>query len=347
MIRAQFVDHQLGLVRESCQHNRGSTAGCLGRRPLDRDHIAARRRQCRQQSPLSRIALLLCLAGSGHAPDPCVPILAARGKARPIGVHVHRPQLLLLVLLLLVLLLLRAGTQPERLACLCVCVCARARARASVNRSVSWAALLATGVHHKRQGGEGDVAGLHWPPRVKMSLRHITPVTSPSLPRTHNKSREKWAAFSSNTTSPSPSRWPTRSSAYAFPLFAWIFYLWGLICLLFSCAQIKYGEIIELLLAAGYFRARIASLSPFDRVIGGLAWGLTNSAVDVDVDVVFVENSSIGQRMYVPSLSCPGSTRVCFFCLAPSRKRSFVLCRDSSARMRSSLTRYPPRCRLS
>jgi len=151
-----------------------------------------------------------------------------------------------------------------------VCVCVRARARASVNRSVSWAALLATGVHHKRQGGEGDVAGLHWPPRVKMSLRHITPVTSPSLPRTHNKSREKWAAFSSNTTSPSPSRWPTRSSAYAFPLFAWIFYLWGLICLLFSCAQIKYGEIIELLLAAGYFRARIASLSPFDRVIGGV-----------------------------------------------------------------------------
>ena len=62
--------------------------------------------------------------------------------------------------------------------------------------------------------------------------------------------------------------------------------------------QAKYLDIIELLVAAGYFRARISSLSPFDRVIGGLAWCLTNSAVDVDVDVVFVENSTIGQKMY-------------------------------------------------
>ena len=62
--------------------------------------------------------------------------------------------------------------------------------------------------------------------------------------------------------------------------------------------QAKYLDIVELLVAAGYFRARISSLSPFDRVIGGLAWCLTNSAVVVDVDVVFVENSSVGQRMY-------------------------------------------------
>jgi len=61
--------------------------------------------------------------------------------------------------------------------------------------------------------------------------------------------------------------------------------------------QVKYGEIIELLLAAGYFRARISTLSPFDRVIGGLAWCLTNSAVDVDIDVVFIENATIGQKM--------------------------------------------------
>lgn len=61
--------------------------------------------------------------------------------------------------------------------------------------------------------------------------------------------------------------------------------------------QAKYVEIIELLLAAGYFRARINTLSPFDRVIGGMAWCLTNSAVDVDVDVIFIENATIGQKM--------------------------------------------------
>lgn len=77
--------------------------------------------------------------------------------------------------------------------------------------------------------------------------------------------------------------------------------------------RIKYGEIIELLVAAGYFRARISSLSPFDRVIGGMAWCLTNSAVDVDVDVVFIENSTIGQKITLsekiiralPRLKCP------------------------------------------
>jgi hypothetical protein len=69
--------------------------------------------------------------------------------------------------------------------------------------------------------------------------------------------------------------------------------------------QAKYLDIIELLVAAGYFRARISSLSPFDRVIGGLAWCITNSAVEADVDVVFVENSSIGQRMYATQRSLP------------------------------------------
>ena len=37
-------------------------------------------------------------------------------------------------------------------------------------------------------------------------------------------------------------------------------------------AQQRYDEIVELLLAAGYFRARIATLSPFDKVVGGKAW---------------------------------------------------------------------------
>lgn len=40
-----------------------------------------------------------------------------------------------------------------------------------------------------------------------------------------------------------------------------------------------YGEIVELLLSAGYFRARISGLSPFDKVIGGLAWAITASSI--------------------------------------------------------------------
>jgi hypothetical protein len=34
-------------------------------------------------------------------------------------------------------------------------------------------------------------------------------------------------------------------------------------------------------------------------VIGGMAWSITASNVDVDVDVFFQENATIGQRMYV------------------------------------------------
>ncbi len=40
--------------------------------------------------------------------------------------------------------------------------------------------------------------------------------------------------------------------------------------------QKKYEEILELLLAAGYFRARIKGLRPFDKVIGGLTWSIMN-----------------------------------------------------------------------
>jgi len=52
-----------------------------------------------------------------------------------------------------------------------------------------------------------------------------------------------------------------------------------------------------MLLAGGYFRARIAALSPFDKVVGGMVWSITGSGVDVDVDIIFTENSTIGQRI--------------------------------------------------
>lgn len=61
--------------------------------------------------------------------------------------------------------------------------------------------------------------------------------------------------------------------------------------------SVKLDEIVELLLAAGYFRARIKGLSPFDKVVGGMTWCLTASNVDVDVDLLFQENSTIKQKI--------------------------------------------------
>ncbi|KAL6063299.1 Coiled-coil domain-containing protein 93 [Balamuthia mandrillaris] len=59
----------------------------------------------------------------------------------------------------------------------------------------------------------------------------------------------------------------------------------------------KYEEIIEMLLAAGYFRARISALSDFDKIVGGLAWCITASNVEVDVDLFFEEEAQIGQKI--------------------------------------------------
>jgi DNA polymerase III sliding clamp (beta) subunit (PCNA family) len=38
------------------------------------------------------------------------------------------------------------------------------------------------------------------------------------------------------------------------------------------------------LLLAGYFRIRIASLKAFDKVIGGIAWCITSSNFEIEVD---------------------------------------------------------------
>jgi hypothetical protein len=59
----------------------------------------------------------------------------------------------------------------------------------------------------------------------------------------------------------------------------------------------KLKECCDVLLAAGYFRARIPTLSPFDKVIGGMVWSITASNVDLNVDLLFEENSTIGQRI--------------------------------------------------
>ncbi len=64
----------------------------------------------------------------------------------------------------------------------------------------------------------------------------------------------------------------------------------------------KYEEIIDMLLAAGYFRARISTLSQFDKIIGGLTWCIMASNTDLDIDLFFEEEAQIKQKMYVLKL---------------------------------------------
>ena len=77
--------------------------------------------------------------------------------------------------------------------------------------------------------------------------------------------------------------------------------------------EVKLQEITELLVGAGYFRARIKGLPPFDKVVGGLTWCILNCAVDIDVDLLYHENSSIGKKIaltekivaVLPKMKCP------------------------------------------
>ena len=70
-----------------------------------------------------------------------------------------------------------------------------------------------------------------------------------------------------------------------------------------------------LLVGAGYFRARIKGLPPFDKIVGGLTWCVLNCAVDLDVDLLYQENSSIGKKIaltekivaVLPNMNCPYS----------------------------------------
>lgn len=56
-----------------------------------------------------------------------------------------------------------------------------------------------------------------------------------------------------------------------------------------------YQKIVELLIAAGYFRARIQTLEPFDKLLGGFAWTLTGCFCDVDIE--FKDEMNIAEKM--------------------------------------------------
>ncbi|XP_050324261.1 coiled-coil domain-containing protein 93 isoform X2 [Bactrocera neohumeralis] len=78
-------------------------------------------------------------------------------------------------------------------------------------------------------------------------------------------------------------------------------------------ATVKEFETFDMLVAAGYYRARIKGLSPFDKVVGGMTWCIECCDYDVDVDLLFHENLTIGQKIalvekivsVLPQMKCP------------------------------------------
>ncbi|XP_037070168.1 coiled-coil domain-containing protein 93-like [Pollicipes pollicipes] len=77
--------------------------------------------------------------------------------------------------------------------------------------------------------------------------------------------------------------------------------------------QLKFQECLDLLLAAGYFRARIRGLSAFDKLVGGMVWCIEMCSMDVNVDLFYKDELSIGQKIGVteriievlPQMACP------------------------------------------
>jgi hypothetical protein len=66
----------------------------------------------------------------------------------------------------------------------------------------------------------------------------------------------------------------------------------------------KFEEILSMLIEAGYYRARIDTLSMFDRCIGGLCWAITASGVAVDVEILFEENMDLGRKVQLSEDVC-------------------------------------------
>ena len=58
-----------------------------------------------------------------------------------------------------------------------------------------------------------------------------------------------------------------------------------------------YNKIVELLINAGYFRARIQNLVPFDKILGGMAWTLTGCFYDIDID--FKDEMTLTEKIRV------------------------------------------------
>ncbi|XP_023298178.2 coiled-coil domain-containing protein 93 [Lucilia cuprina] len=78
-------------------------------------------------------------------------------------------------------------------------------------------------------------------------------------------------------------------------------------------ATAKEQETFDMLIKAGYYRACIKGLSAFDKIVGGMTWCIECCDYDVDVDLLFHENLTIGQKIalvekivaVLPQMKCP------------------------------------------
>lgn len=80
--------------------------------------------------------------------------------------------------------------------------------------------------------------------------------------------------------------------------------------------NLRLGEIYEILLVAGYFRIRISSLKAFDKVVGGIAWCITSSNFEIDVE--YNDEMQIGQKIKVSEMICDSLAKMkCPYSLQP------------------------------
>ena len=70
-------------------------------------------------------------------------------------------------------------------------------------------------------------------------------------------------------------------------------------------------ETLSTLLTAGYFRARAAALTPFDKVVGGMCWGISSSGIAVEADVFYDEELALGAKMCGGGGGGPSAQRSC------------------------------------
>ncbi|KAK5986864.1 hypothetical protein GCK32_003877 [Trichostrongylus colubriformis] len=56
-------------------------------------------------------------------------------------------------------------------------------------------------------------------------------------------------------------------------------------------------DCLDLLVAAGYFRARIKGLATFDKIVGGMVWCLYHCNRTIDTYLVFIEDLDIGHKI--------------------------------------------------
>lgn len=56
-------------------------------------------------------------------------------------------------------------------------------------------------------------------------------------------------------------------------------------------------NIIEAFVQAGYYRARISTLSDFDKIIGGMAWAMQVFSYDLNINIFYTDTLDLGEKI--------------------------------------------------